>query len=241
MVTKSESLKKKIDVFKSNFLSKDTFIKYEENQFDKLIGLALNGIIKVSLPTIKYIINFIMKIIDKFLNYISQQNELKLKISKQEEILAINTKLNKELSLQIKQLNNKIDNLKNENKINLHTDYNYKNKNQIFDNNNTTEINNEKNNEIKFFQEENLRISNELFETKTKFEIMKSEMEKFQEQRSNLINKINSINEAVEDSNVVTSVFENNHNRNKINIQNFNKKEKNLDLNKEVQNIFAKS
>lgn len=182
-----------------------------------------------------------MKIIDKFLNYISQQNELKLKISKQEEILAINTKLNKELSLQIKQLNNKIDNLKNENKINLHTDYNYKNKNQIFDNNNTTEINNEKNNEIKFFQEENLRISNELFETKTKFEIMKSEMEKFQEQRSNLINKINSINEAVEDSNVVTSVFENNHNRNKINIQNFNKKEKNLDLNKEVQNIFAKS
>ena len=241
MVTKSESLKKKIDVFKSNFLSKDTFIKYEENQFDKLIGLALNGIIKVSLPTIKYIINFIMKIIDKFLNYISQQNELKLKISKQEEILAINTKLNKELSLQIKQLNNKIDNLKNENKINLHTDYNYKNKNQIFDNNNTTEINNKKNNEIKFFQEENLRISNELFETKTKFEIMKSEMEKFQEQRSNLINKINSINEAVEDSNVVTSVFENNHNRNKINIQNFNKKEKNLDLNKEVQNIFAKS
>ena len=241
MVTKSESLKKKIDVFKSNFLSKDTFIKYEENQFDKLIGLALNGIIKVSLPTIKYIINFIMKIIDKFLNYISQQNELKLKISKQEEILAINTKLNKELSLQIKQLNNKIDNLKNENKINLHTDYNYKNKNQIFDNNNTTEINNEKNNEIKFFQEENLRISNELFETKTKFEIMKSEMEKFQEQRSNLINKINSINEAVEDSNVVTSVFENNHNRNKMNIQNFNKKEKNLDLNKEVQNIFAKS
>ena len=90
-------------------------------------------------------------------------------------------------------------------------------------------------------EEENLRISNELFETKTKFEIMKKEMEKFQEQRSNLINKLNSINEAVEDSNVVTSVFENNHNRNKINIQNINKKEKNLDLNKEVQNIFAKS
>ena len=241
MITESENLKKKNDIFKSNFLSKDSFIKYEENQFDKLIGIALNGIIKVLLPIIKYIITFIMKFIDKFLNYISQRNELKLKISKQEEILKINTKFNQELSLQIKQLNNKIDNLKNENNFNLNTDYNNKNRNQISDIENITEKNNEKNNEIKFFQEENLRISNELFETKTKFEIMKKEMEKFQEQRSNLINKLNSINEAVEDSNVVTSVFENNHNRNKINIQNINKIEKNLDLNKEVQNIFAKS
>ena len=59
-------------------------------------------------------------------------------------------------------------------------------------------------------QDENLRISNELFESKKKLEIMKQEIEKYNKQRSNLINKINSVNEIVNDSNVLTSVFDNN-------------------------------
>ena len=59
-------------------------------------------------------------------------------------------------------------------------------------------------------QDENLRISNELFESKKKLEIMKQEIDKYNKQRSNLINKINSVNEIVNDSNVLTSVFENN-------------------------------
>lgn len=184
-----------------------------------------------------------MKITDKFLDFITQQKELKIKISKQEEILSINTKLNQELSLQVKQLNKKIDNLNKDNKINSSETQSKINENQVITNIENKDLNSEKINEIRFFQEENLRISNELYETKTKFEIIKKELEKFQEQRSDLINKINSINDAVEDTNVVTSVFENNLNQNKIEIHNVNKKKQNiyLDFDKEVKNIFAKS
>lgn len=243
MIDNSINLKKKIDNFRAKFLSKEEFIKFEENYLDKILGKVFSSIKKVSLPTIKVILNSIMKITDKFLDFITQQNELKLKISKQEEILSINTKLNQELSLQVKQLNRKIDNLNKDNKINSSETQSKINENQITTSTENKDLNSAKINEIRFFQEENLRISNELYETKTKFEIIKKELEKFQEQRSDLINKINSINEAVEDTNVVTSVFENNVDQNKIEIHNVNKKKQDiyLDLDKEVKNIFAKS
>ena len=243
MINSSENLKKKIDIFRSKFLSKKEIIKFEENQVDKIIGIVLDGIIKVSLPIIRVIFNSIMKFISKFLDFISQQNELKIKVSKQEEILLINTKLNKELSLQIKELHNKIDSLNEDGKISTPVIEDKKTENQIIIHKNIKDSKSEKNSEIRFFQDENLRISNELYETKTKFEIIKKEMEKFQEQRGNLINKINSINEAVEDTNVVTSVFDNNHGQKKIKIHNFDNKKKNLDLNldNEIKNIFAKS
>ena len=243
MIDNSINLKKKIDNFRAKFLSKEEFIKFEENYLDKILGKVYSSIKKVSLPTIKVILNSIMKITDKFLDFITQQNELKLKISKQEEILSINTKLNQELSLQVKQLNRKIDNLNKDNKINSSETQSKINENQITTSTENKDLNSAKINEIRFFQEENLRISNELYETKTKFEIIKKELEKFQEQRSDLINKINSINEAVEDTNVVTSVFENNVDQNKIEIHNVNKKKQDiyLDLDKEVKNIFAKS
>jgi hypothetical protein len=243
MINSSENLKKKIDIFRSKFLSKKEIIKFEENQVDKIIGIVLDGIIKVSLPIIRVIFNSIMKITNKFLDFISQQNELKIKVSKQEEILLINTKLNKELSLQIKELHNKIDSLNEDSKISTPVIEDKKTENQIIIHKNIKDSKSEKNSEIRFFQDENLRISNELYETKTKFEIIKKEMEKFQEQRSNLINKINSINEAVEDTNVVTSVFDNNHGQKKIKIHNFDIKKQNLDLDldNEIKNIFAKS
>ena len=243
MINSSEILKKKIDIFRSKFLSKKEIIKFEENQVDKIIGIVLDGIIKVSLPIIRVIFNSIMKFTSKFLDFILQQNELKIKVSKQEEILLINTKLNKELSLQIKELHNKIDSLNEDGKISTPVIEDKKTENQITIHKNIKDSKSEKNSEIRFFQDENLRISNELYETKTKFEIIKKEMEKFQEQRGNLINKINSINEAVEDTNVVTSVFDNNHGQKKIKIHNFDNKKKNLDLDldNEIKNIFAKS
>ena len=46
-------------------------------------------------------------------------------------------------------------------------------------------------------------------ETKKKFEILKSEIEKYENQRSNLISKINSVNDEINNSNVLTNVFEN--------------------------------
>ena len=43
------------------------------------------------------------------------------------------------------------------------------------------------NNKERFYQEENLRLSNELHETIKKLNIMREEIEKFEDQRSNMI------------------------------------------------------
>ena len=150
MIDNSINLKKKIDNFRAKFLSKEEFIKFEENYLDKILGKVFSSIKKVSLPTIKVILNSIMKITDKFLDFITQQNELKLKISKQEEILSINTKLNQELSLQVKQLNRKIDNLNKDNKINSSETQSKINENQITTSTENKDLKSAKINEIRF-------------------------------------------------------------------------------------------
>ena len=186
-----------------------------------------------------------MKTIDKFLDFITQQKELKKKILKQEEILFNNTKINSILSEQISQLNTKIDKISLNKPSSLEVEGNDK----ILNKNNTeinqvpdVKIEQVSNHEVDFYQKENLRISNQLFETQKKFEIMKMEIEKFQSQRSNLIDKINSVNDVIQDSNIVTNVFENKNQEKKINIQDpelKNKKDK-IDLDLEVKKIFAK-
>ena len=57
------------------------------------------------------------------------------------------------------------------------------------------------------FIKKNVRLGSELVETKKKFEILKSEIEKYEQQRSNLISKINSVNDALNDTNVLTNVL----------------------------------
>ena len=243
MTEKLIELKKRIETFRSNFSIKEEIIEFEENQFDKIIGMLFDLIVRIIKPIVKVIFKAIMKFIDKFSEYISEQSKLQKKVFKQEEILAENTKFNHELSLQIKELHDKIDNLVSKNSINLIDDQIKKIDNKTSYGENRKESKSENKNEIKFYQNENLRISNELYESKTKFEIIKKEMEKFQKQRSNLINKINSINDAVEDSNIVTSVFENNHIQDKIKVidNNKNQKSTNLDIDTEIKNIFVKS
>ena len=243
MTEKLIELKKRIETFRSNLSIKDEIIEFEQNQFDKIIGMLFDLIVRIIKPIVKVIFKAIMKFIDKFSEYISQQSKLQKKVFKQEVILAENTKFNHELSLQIKELHGKIDNLVSKNSINLIDDQIKKIDSKTSYGENRKESKSENKNEIKFYQNENLRISNELYESKTKFEIIKKEMEKFQKQRSNLINKINSINDAVEDSNVVTSVFENNHIQDKIKVidNNKNQKSTNLDIDTEIKNIFVKS
>ena len=94
---------------------------------------------------------------------------------------------------------------------------------------------------IKFYQDENIRVGTELLETKKKSEILKDEVEKYENQRSNLISQINSVNDVIKDSNILTSVFENKIDS-KINIidpQNIQKKPEH-DLNEQVKAIFSK-
>jgi len=245
MICDSTELKLKIDQFRSNFLAKDGAIIFEENRFDLFIGILLNVIKRTILPVINFLLRSIMNIIDKFLDFITQQKELKKKILKQEEILFNNTKINSILSEQISQLNRKIDKIS----LNKTSLVELEGNDKILNRYNTeiNQVTNAKieqvsNHEVDFYQKENLRISNQLFETQKKFEIMKMEIEKFQSQRSNLIDKINSVNDVIQDSNIVTNVFENKNQENKINIQDpesNNKKDK-IDLDIEVKKIFAK-
>ena len=245
MINDTIELKLKIDQFRSNFLAKDGAIIFEENKFDLFIGILFNVTKRTLLPIINFLLRSIMKTIDKFLDFITQQKELKKKILKQEEILLNNTKINSILSEQISQLNTKIDKISLNKPSSLEVEGNDK----ILNKNNTeinqvpdVKIEQVSNHEVDFYQKENLRISNQLFETQKKFEIMKMEIEKFQSQRSNLIDKINSVNDVIQDSNIVTNVFENQNQENKINIQDpelKNKKDK-IDLDLEVKKIFAK-
>jgi len=245
MINDTIELKLKIDQFRSNFLAKDGAIIFEENKFDLFIGILFNVTKKTLLPIINFLLRSIMNTIDKFLDFITQQKELKKKILKQEEILFNNTKINSILSEQISQLNTKIDKISLNKPSSLEVEGNDK----ILNKNNTeinqvpdVKIEQVSNHEVDFYQKENLRISNQLFETQKKFEIMKMEIEKFQSQRSNLIDKINSVNDVIQDSNIVTNVFENKNQEKKINIQDpelKNKKDK-IDLDLEVKKIFAK-
>ena len=236
MTESSKELKTRIDEFYSRFASKEKIIVFEQSKFDVILGTVFNRSCNILVDILKRIINITMKVINKFFDLIMQQNDLKKKILKQEEILINNSKLNAALSEQINLLNKKID------KISLKDDS--KNfepaANNINNSLNESKIKDQPNKEIEFFQNENLRISNELFETRKKFEIMKEEIEKFQNQRSSLIEKINSVNDVIQDSNVVTNVFENQQTTTKVNVVDPNNKinKKNIDINLEVSKIF---
>ncbi|WP_089698222.1 hypothetical protein [Candidatus Pelagibacter communis] len=127
----------------------------------------------------------------------------------------------------------KKEKLKLENKIDEFQTQNENNRKKIYD---ISEIENKN----KFFQDENIRIGSELLDIKKKHDILKKEIEKYENQKSNLISKINSVNEALSDTNILTNVFENKV-QNKVNIIDHNKIEteisKNLD--EKIKNIFS--
>jgi hypothetical protein len=238
MIDESAKLKLRIENFQSNFFAKDKIIIFEENKFDLLIGILFNVVKIILLPTINFFSKPFMKIIDKLLDIATQQSELKKKISKQEEALFKNTKLNSVLSEQISELNRKIDQLS----VNSITKLDRESNEEITYPINNNEISEASNTEVSFYQKENLRISNELYEAQKKFEIMKNEIKKFQNQRSNLIEKINSVNDVIQDSNIVTNVFENNEIQKRINVKDpeISNKASKIDLDLEIEKIFSK-
>ena len=151
---------------------------------------------------------------------------------------SLNVKLENIITKQMKSENHieelKKEKLKLEKQIDKLQTQNENSKKKIYD---ISEIENKN----KFFQEENLRIGSELLEVKKKYDILKKEIEKNEIQKSNLISKINSVNEALSDTNILTNVFENKV-QNKVNIIDHNKIEteisKNLD--EKIKNIFSK-
>ena len=150
--------------------------------------------------------------------------ELKDKLSSAGNIDKYFNKIN-ELKLRNKDLENTIERLKS------------------YEGNNDQNLNiiKELENKIKYYQEENIRISNHLYEANKRFDIVKSEIEVLQNQRSSLVTKINSINEAIGNSKIVTNVFKNSQSEEiEVNVQDPQKKEetKKLDIDEEISNIF---
>ena len=244
----SNVLQRKIDTFKLKQSQKIDFLIIEKNKLDIILdncfNLAHNLLLFVDdklkvqknlIFILKMIKISISKIIDKLLN----SNELVLKskllekrMDEHQNFIELSVKENKELKNDINKISSAL------NKI-------LENPNNILENSENKFSENLGHNSISrvdFYQEENVRLGSELLETKKKFEIIKTEIEKFQNQRSSLIEKINSVNDAIKDSNIVTNVFENENSQDKIYIKDPQKniKKNSLILNNEIEKIFQK-
>ena len=242
----SKVLENKISIFKSNVDQKDDFLVFEKNQFDLFIDSTFNFIEKILvfldnnlkiknnfLYIIKMIKNTITKILEKILKSnqtFSNSKLLEKRIEEQQKFIEQSVKENLELKKDINKINESLSKL-------------LENPNKVLETKEPENLGHNSIARVDFYQEENVRLGSELLDTKKKFDILKGELEKYQEQRSNLISKINSVNDAINDSNVLTNVFDNNV-KPKIDVIDYNKlksKEENkVDLNQQVANIFAK-
>ena len=252
-MSNSLELKKKIDEFKGKMTLTNDYMVFEPNSFDifldklilkinhrvndlnnnKMIKNILSSSLFVFKKTILSFWNSLKNITEK-LNLIKIKfDQLEKKIEHQEIIISENLNSNKLIREDLDLLHKSIEKLTN----NIQS-------NTVLPS--VTNINspNKENEKVKFYQEENLRIGGELLETKKKFDMVKSEIEKYELQRSNLIAKINSVNEALENTNVVTNVFENEISKPKVSIIDHKNLEKNngqkQDINEEIRKIFSK-
>ncbi|MDA9960619.1 hypothetical protein N9D14_00215 [Candidatus Pelagibacter sp.] len=231
----SDNLKDEINSFKNKFINKSQYFICEQD----IIGIIMNKYLDIienfiSSNLRKFKKNFIIKIyklikkrsIDTS-NLLSKFDLLEKKFDNQQLILERSFEQNSKLQQEINNINNKIVNKYEQPRVNYENE-----KPQVIGHNSNTKVD--------FYQEENLRLGSELVETKKKFEILKNEIEKYENQRSNLITKINSVNDVINNSNVLTNVFENEI-QPKVNIldpQNIQKDK--VDLNDQVKAIFLK-
>jgi len=249
----SLELKKRIDEFKGKMTLTNNYMVFEPNSFDifldkvvlkinhrvndlnnnKMIKKILNSSILVVKRTILSFWNSLKNITEK-LNLIKLKfDQLEQKIEHQQITINENLNTNKQIKEDLFLLHKSIEKLTN----NIQSNTELPNISNL----NNSNLDSEK---VKFYQEENLRIGGELLETKKKFDMVKSEIEKYEQQRSNLIAKINSVNEALENTNVVTNVFENEISKPKVSIIDHKNLEKNndqkQDINEEIKKIFSK-
>ena len=239
----STDLQNKILIFKNNFCKKDELWVYQQNNFDLFLDKVVIEIIKITKliltnKKIMIIKGKILKTINSLVDKISYNknfpvNKLNFDNTKIE-------KLDQKIDLQYQTIQNTFlesnKRLKKEiSDLNLKIDEHLKNNNFRPAEN----LGHNSSSRVDFYQEENVRLGSELMETKKKFEILKSEIEKYEQQRSDLISKINSVNDALNDTNVLTNVFSNDV-KPKVNVIDHKKIEtkSNLDLNEQVKNIF---
>ena len=232
----SDNLKDEINSFKNKFVNKSQYFICEQD----IVGFTMNKYLDiienfVSSNLRKFKNNFLIKIYKlikkrsiETSKLLSKFELLEKKIDNQQLILERSFDLNSKLQKEIDYINNKISN-------------NFEKSYQNNEDEKIQTIGHNSNTKVDFYQEENLRLGSELVDTKKKFEILKNEIEKYENQRSDLISKINSVNDVINDSNVLTNVFENKIEP-KVNIldpQNIQKKDE-TNLNEQVKAIFSK-
>jgi hypothetical protein len=186
--------------------------------------------------------NILLK--EDILNLVNEKNKIKYELKKE----IINTNLlqveNKDLKSKYLDLESNLKTLKNEKyELKKETD-----KLQVLTNTlklpeNVIEEKNEQienlKNKIIFYQEDSLRINNELMNSQKKSKNINLEISNLKNERINFIEKVNSINKVIKGENVVSNAFEDsiasqidyNKNKEKINKNN---------LNNEIKKIFDK-
>ena len=267
-VKKTNNEKKPLLIQNKNFIKRVPVIIHNVNKdelLDKLYNFFKN---KVKKNTIKLIIELKEELVslgnkivvlkfhgeekdkshillkDDILNLVNEKNKIKYNLKKE----VINTNLlqveNKNLVLNSLKLESNLKTLKNEkyelkketDKLQVLTNTLKLPENVIEEKN--KQIENLKN-KIIFYQEDSLRINNELLNSQKKSKNTNLEISNLKNERINFIEKVNSINKVIKGENVVSNAFEDskasqidfNKNKEKINKNN---------LNNEIKKIFDK-
>jgi hypothetical protein len=186
--------------------------------------------------------NILLK--DDILILVNEKNKINYNLKKE----IINTNLlqveNKNLKLKYLDLENNLKTLKNEkyeleketDELQVLTNTLKLPKNVIEEKN--TQIENLKN-KIIFYQEDSLRINNELLNSQKKVKNINLEISNLKNERINFIEKVNSINKVIKGENVVSNVFE----ESEVSNIDYNKNKEKFDknyLNNEIKKIFDK-
>jgi len=239
-VNKDELLDKLYNFFK-NKVKKNT-IKLIIELKEELVSLGNKIVVLKFHGEEKDKSNILLK--EDILNLVNEKNKIKYELKKE----IINTNLlqveNKDLKSKYLDLESNLKTLKNEkyelkketDKLQVLTNTLKLPENVIEEKN--KQIENLKN-KIIFYQEDSLRINNELLNSQKKAKNINLEISNLKNERISFIEKVNSINKVIKGENVVSNAFEDsiasqidyNKNKEKINKNN---------LNNEIKKIFDK-
>ena len=178
-------------------------------------------------------------------DYKNKEQESKLKIKKLEEEILINNKLlndtndnNNKIKSQISEINDYKQEIKELNEKNQNLEKTIDTlKLSMSSTNDSVNIINDLENKIKHYQDENIRIGSELVESNKKFSVTKESLDALQNQRSDLIEKLNSINHVIKGENIISNLFNEDLDKENNNYKPENKI-KSKDLNNEIKDIF---
>tara|TARA_B110000196_G_C21149722_1_gene668824 strand:- start:498 stop:1373 length:876 start_codon:yes stop_codon:yes gene_type:complete len=184
-------------------------------------------------------------------NFKKNQNEIRSEIVIEEIKLLQKKQYDREKQLKesnslITEYNQKIFNLEKQNRsfennnnelkksldnyINKYKEF--QNKIDVINNSNNKKLN-ELNQKIKFYQDENIRLSSDFVSTKNKYDIIKKNFTDVEDEKNQIYNQIQELNDSLNKTNVVGTSFAN---------EIVNEELKNLEpsdeLNEEINNIF---